>query len=62
MASSVSPEKSAGSAAFISVVLVVVDIGLTGGGAGLAGGCSGGTVGKGAVVKGGVEAEDWSLV
>ena len=50
-ASSVSPEKSAGSAALISVVLVVVDIRFAGGGAGLAGGCGGRTVGGGAVVS-----------
>ena len=50
MASSVSPEKSAGSAALISVVLVVVDIGFTGGGAGLAGGCGGRAVGGSVVV------------
>ena len=53
-ASSVSPEKSEGSAALILAVLVVVDIGFVGGGAGLAGGCSGETVGGGAVVTGGV--------
>ena len=50
-ASLVSPEKSTGSAALISVVSVVVDIGFIGGGAGLAGGCGGGTVGGGAVVN-----------
>ena len=50
-ASSVSPEKFAGSAALISAVLVVVDIGFTGGGAGLAGGCGGGTVDRGAVIN-----------
>ena len=50
-ASLVSPEKSAGSAALISAVLVVVDIGFAGGGAGLAGGCNGGIVDKSAVVK-----------
>ena len=33
-------------------VLVVVDMGCAGGGGGLAGGCGGGTVGRGAVVKG----------
>ena len=38
MASSVSLEKSAGSAALISAVLVVVDIGFTIGGGGLTGG------------------------
>ena len=46
----VSPEKSAGRAALISAVLVVVDIGLTSGD-GLAGGCGGGTVGRGVVVN-----------
>ena len=53
--SSVSPEKSAGSAALILAVLVVVDIGFAGGGAGLAGGCDGRTVDKNAVVKEGVK-------
>ena len=53
--SSVSPEKSAGSAALISVVVVVVDIGFIGGGAGLAGDCGGGTVDEGIVVKEEVE-------
>ena len=52
-ASSISPKKSTGSAALISEVLVVVDIGFTGGGTGLTGSCGGGTVGEGAVVKGG---------
>ena len=51
-ASSVSPEKSAGRAGLISVVLVVVDMGFAGGGSGLAGGCGGGTVGGGAVIDG----------
>ena len=51
IASSVSPEKSTGSAALISAVLVVVDIGFAGGGAGLAGGCGGGTVDEGAVIN-----------
>ena len=36
-----------GRAAFISVVLVAVDIGFTWGGLGLAGGCGGGTVVEG---------------
>ena len=51
-ASSVSPEKSVGRAALISVVLVVVDMGFAGGGGGLAGGCGGGIMGGGAVVDG----------
>ena len=55
-ASSVSPEKSAGSAALISVVLVVVDVGFAGGGAGLAGSCGSGIVGGSAVVNEVVEA------
>ena len=45
-------EKSAGRAALISVLLVVVDVGFAGGGVGLAGGCGDGTVGGGAVVNG----------
>ena len=40
-----------GSATLISAVLVVVDIGFAGGSTGLAGGCGGGTVGRGAVVN-----------
>ena len=51
-ASSVSSEKSAGRAALISEVLVVVDMGFAGGRGGLAGGCDGGTVDGGAVVDG----------
>ena len=43
MASSDSPEKCSGRAALISAVLVVVDMGFAGGGAGLTGGCDGGT-------------------
>ena len=39
--SSVSPKKSVESAALISVMLVVVDIGFTGGGAGLTRDCDG---------------------
>ena len=50
--SSVSPEKGSGRASLIMVVLVVVDMGFIGGRGGLAGGCGGGTVGGGAVVKG----------
>ena len=49
-ASLVSPEKSVGRAALISVVLVVADIGFAGGGDGLTGGCNGGTVDGDAVV------------
>ena len=51
-ASLVFPEKSAGRAALISVVLVVVDMGFAGGGGGLAGGCGGGAVGGGAKING----------
>ena len=51
-ASSVSPEKSVGRAALISVVLV--DIGFAGGGGGLTGVWGGGTVDEGAVVARGV--------
>ena len=51
-ASLVSPEKLAGKAALISVVLVVVDIGFAGGGGGLAGGCGSGIVGGDTVVDG----------
>ena len=54
IASSVSPEKSAGRAALTLLVLVVVDMGFVDGGGGLAGGCGGGTVGRGAVVTKGV--------
>ena len=50
-ASSVSSEKSTESAALISAMPVVVDIGFIGGGAGLAEGCGSGTVGGGAVVN-----------
>ena len=50
--SSVLPERSTGSAAFISVVLVVVDIEVSGGGLVLTGDCSGGTVGRGIVIEG----------
>ena len=48
---SVSPENSAGSAALILVVLVVVDIEFSGGGTGLAEGCDERTVDKDAVVR-----------
>ena len=34
------------------MVLVVVDMGFTGGGGGLVGGCGGGTVGRGAKIDG----------
>ena len=55
-ASLVSPEKSVGSAAFNSEVLVVVNIRFVGGRLGLTGGCSGGMVGRGgAVVRGAAE-------
>ena len=57
-ASSVSPEKSAGSAALISVVLVLVDIGFSGDGTGLAGGCGGWTVEGGVVINEVVEVVD----
>ena len=50
-ASLVSPEKSAESAALILAVLVVVDIGFAGGGAGLAGGSGSWTIGGSAVVN-----------
>ena len=50
--SSAFPEKSVGSAAFISVVLVVVDIEFAGGGLELTGGCGGGTGVEGVVIKG----------
>lgn len=49
------PEKSAGRAALTSAVLVVVDIGFTGVGTGLAGGGGNGAVGGGAVVTGGIK-------
>ena len=52
IASSVSPEKSAGRAALTSVMLVVVDMGFASGGGGLAGGWGGGTVGGGAKIDG----------
>ena len=52
IALSVSLEKSAGRAALTSAVLVVVDMGFTGGGGGLAGGWGGGTVGGGAKIDG----------
>ena len=44
IASLVSPEKSSGRASLTTLVLVVVNMGFTGGGGGLAGGCGGGTV------------------
>ena len=52
IASLVSLEKSAGRATLTSVVLVVVDMGFTGGGGGLIGGWGGGTVGRGAKIDG----------
>ena len=52
IASSVSPEKTLGRASLTVLVLVVVDIGFAGGGAGLAGGCDGGTVDEGAKIDG----------
>ena len=52
LASSVSPEKTSGRASLTVLVLVVVDMGFTGGGTGLAGGCSGGTVVGGAKING----------
>ena len=52
IASSVSPEKTLGRASLTVLVLVVVDIGLAGGGTGLAGGCNGGTVDEGAEIDG----------
>ena len=52
IASSVSPEKTSGRAFLTVLVLVVVDIGFTGGGTGLAGGCDGGTVNEGAKIDG----------
>ena len=48
--SSVSPEKTSERASL--TVLVVVDIGFAGGGTGLAGGCDGGTMDKGAKIDG----------
>ena len=50
-ASLVSPEKLAGRAALICMMLVVVDTGFAGDGGGLVGGCGSGTVGGGAVVN-----------
>ena len=50
IASSVSPEKTSGRASLTVLVLVVVDMGFTGGGTGLAGGCDGGTVVEGAKI------------
>ena len=50
--SSVSPEKTLGRASLTVLVLVVVDIGFTGGGTGLVGGCNGGIVDKGAKING----------
>ena len=47
IASSVSPENTSGRASLTVLVLVVVDMGFAGGGAGLAGGCNGGTVDEG---------------
>ena len=52
LVSSVSPEKISGRASLTVLVLVVVDMGFTGGGTGLAGGCSGGTMGGGAKIDG----------
>ena len=52
LASSVSPEKTSGSASLTVLVLVVVDMGFAGGGTGLAGGCDGGTVVGGAKING----------
>ena len=52
IASSVSLERSTGRATLTSVVLVVVDMGFTGGGGGLAGGWGGGTVDGGAKIDG----------
>ena len=52
LVSSVSPEKTSGRASLTALVLVVVDMGFTGGGTGLAGGCSGGTVVGGAKING----------
>ena len=52
IASSVSPEKTLGRASLTVLVLVVVDIGFAGGGTGLAGGCDGETVDKGAKING----------
>ena len=54
LASSVSPEKISGRASLTVLVLVVVDMGFAGGGTGLAGGCSGGTVVGGAKIDGAV--------
>lgn len=51
-ASSVFSEKSVESAAFIFVVLVMVDIGFARGGLGLTGGCGSGTVDGGTVING----------
>ena len=53
-ASLVSPENSTGSATLILAVLVVVDIGFAGGGAGLTGGCGGGIVVNEVVRAGGL--------
>ena len=50
IASSVSPEKTSGRASLTVLVLVVVDMGFIGGGTGLAGGCNGGTVVRGAKI------------
>ena len=52
LASSVSPEKISGRASLTVLVLVVVDMGFTGGGTGLAGGCNGGIVVGGAKIDG----------
>ena len=52
MASSVSPEKTLGRASLTVLVLVVVDMGFTGGGIGLAGGCDGGVVDEVAKIDG----------
>ena len=52
IASSVSPEKTLGRASLTVLVLVVVDIGFAGGGTGLVGGCTGGTVDRDAKIDG----------
>ena len=51
LASSVSPEKISGRASLTVLVLVVVDMGFVSGGTGLAGGCNGGTVVRGAKIN-----------
>ena len=52
IASLVSSEKTSGRVSLTMLVLVVVDIGFTGGGTGLAGGCNGGIVDGGAKIDG----------